>query len=142
MGPVIHEDLAARDLLPGTHLVDSGYVVAEVLVSAQQQQIDVVGPPLGSSSRQQRDGQGYDLHAFVIDWEAQRAQCPQGQQSVKWTPGRSQTGESVIRIRFARATCRVCHLVHSLGSRPILVTSGEAWYLPYFYTEETRTAIP
>jgi transposase len=42
MGPVIHEDLAARDLLPGTHLVDSGYVVAEVLVSAQQQQIDVL----------------------------------------------------------------------------------------------------
>ena len=36
MGPVIHEDLAARDLLPGMHLVDSGYVVAEVLVSAQQ----------------------------------------------------------------------------------------------------------
>jgi len=27
------------------------------------------------------------------------------------------------------------------GSRPILVTSGEAWYLLYFYTEETRTAM-
>jgi transposase len=109
MGPVIQDDLAARDLVPGTHLVDSGYVVADVLVSAQQQhQIDVVGPPLGSSSRQSRDGQGYDLHAFVIDWEAQQAQCPQGQRSVKWTPGRSQTGESVIRVRFDRATCRAC----------------------------------
>jgi transposase len=118
MGPVIHEDLAARDLLPGTHLVDSGYVVAEVLVSAQQQQIDVVGPPLRSSSRQQRDGQGYDLHAFVIDWKAQQAQCPQGQRSVKWTPGRSQTGESVIRIRFARATCRVCATRQACTSSP------------------------
>ena len=28
------------------------------------------------------------------------------------------------------------------GSRPILVTSGEAWYLPYCNTEETRTAMP
>jgi transposase len=120
MAPVIQEDLAARDLLPGTHLVDSGYVVAEVLVSARQQQIDVVGPPLSSSSRQQRDGQGYDLHAFAIDWEGQQAQCPQGHHSVKWTPGQSQTGESVLRIRFDRATCRAC------PARSACTTSPEA----------------
>ena len=116
---LIHEDLAARDLVPGTHLVDSGYVVADVLVSAQtHHQIDVVGPPLSSSSRQQRDGHGYDLHAFGIDWEAQQAQCPQGQRSVKWTPGRSQTGESVIRIRFDRATCRACPTRQACTSSP------------------------
>ena len=28
------------------------------------------------------------------------------------------------------------------GSGPILVTSGEAWYLSHFNTEETRTAMP
>jgi len=138
MGPVIHEDLAARDLLPGMHLVDSGYVVAEVLVSAQQQHIDVVGPPLGSSSWQQRDGQGYDLHTFVIDWEAQQAQCPQGQWSVKWTPGHSQTGESVIRIRFDRATCRAC------PTRPACTSSPEAprqlTVKPRVYHEALQTA--
>ena len=120
MAPVIQEDLAARDLVPGTHLVDSGYVVADVLVNAQQQHIDVVGPPLGSSSRQRRDGYGYDLHAFAIDWEAQQAQCPQGQRSVKWTLGRSQTGESVMRIRFDRAICRAC------PTRSACTTSPEA----------------
>ncbi|HSX82881.1 MAG TPA: transposase, partial [Candidatus Saccharimonadia bacterium] len=121
MAPVIQEDLAARDLVPGTHLVDSGYVVADVLVSAQtHHQIDVVGPPLSSSSRQSRDGQGYDLHTFVINWDAQEAQCPQGHHSVKWTPGQSQTGESVIRIRFDRATCRVC------PTRSVCTTSPEA----------------
>ena len=105
--------------MPGTHLVDSGYVVADVLVSAQtHHQIDVVGPPLSSSSRQQRDGHGYDLHACGIDWEAQQAQCPQGQRSVKWTPGRSQTGESVIRIRFDRATCRACPTRQACTSSP------------------------
>lgn len=31
MGPTIQEDLAQRDLLPGTHLVDTGYVNAELL---------------------------------------------------------------------------------------------------------------
>jgi len=61
MGPVSQDDFAARALLPGTHLVDRGSVVADVLVRAQtHHQIDVVGPPLRSSSRQQRDGHGYD----------------------------------------------------------------------------------
>jgi len=109
MGPMIQEDLAARDLLPGTHLLDSGYVDAELLVTAQtHHQVDVVGPPLGSYSRQHQTGQGYDLQAFVLDWEAQQAHCPQGHRSVKWTPGHDVSGDPVIRIRFDRATCRAC----------------------------------
>jgi transposase len=109
MGPVIEHDLAARDLLPGTHLLDSGYVDADCLVTAQRQyQIDVIGPPFGSYSRQHQSGQGYDLQAFVLDWEAQQAHCPQGQTSVKWTPGHDVSGDPVIRIRFDRATCRAC----------------------------------
>jgi len=109
MGPVIVQDLATRDLLPGTHLLDSGYVDADFLVTAQRQhQIDVVGPPFGSYSWQHQIGQGYDLQAFVIDWEVAQAHCPQGQTSVKWTPGRDVSGDPVVRIRFDRATCRVC----------------------------------
>jgi hypothetical protein len=44
------QDLAARALLPGTHLRDSGYVDAACLVTAQQHQSDVVGPPFGAYS--------------------------------------------------------------------------------------------
>src|ERR671922_2937991 len=62
MDPAIQQDLADRDLLPGTHLLDSGYVDADSLVTAQtQHQIDVVGPPFGSYSRQWRGGEGDDL---------------------------------------------------------------------------------
>ncbi len=89
MGPAIQQDLAAHDVMPGTHLLDSGYVDSHFLVQAQtQHQIDVVGPPFGSYSRQYKAGQGYDLHAFVLDWDREQAQCPQHQTSVKWTPGR------------------------------------------------------
>ena len=73
-----------------------------------QHQIEVVGPAFGSYSHQRRAGQGYDLSAFVIDWEAKQARCPQGQTSVKWTPGRDVSGDPIIRIRFDRATCRAC----------------------------------
>jgi transposase len=66
MGPVIQQDLAQRALLPGTHLLDSGYVDADLLASAQRlHQIDVIGPPFGSYSRQQRAGQGYAVDAFI-----------------------------------------------------------------------------
>jgi transposase len=109
MGPAIQQDLADRALLPGTHLLDNGYVDADLLVTARTpHQIDVVGPPFGSYSRQWREGQGYDLQAFVIDWEAQQARCPQGHTSVHWRPGHDVSGDPVIRIRFDGATCRAC----------------------------------
>jgi transposase len=109
MGPAIQQDLADRDLLPGTHLLDSGYVDADLLVTAQTpHQIDVVGPPFGSYSRQSREGKGYDLQAFVIDWEAQQARCPQGHSSVHWRPGHHVSGDPVMRIRFDGAACRAC----------------------------------
>jgi transposase len=109
MGPIIQDDLTQRDLLPRTHLLDGGYVDADLLVTAQVlHQIDVVGPTFGSYSRQRRAGQGYDLSAFVIEWDAKQARCPQGQTSVKWTPGRDVSGHPVIRIRFDQATCRTC----------------------------------
>jgi transposase len=107
MGPTIHRDLAHRELLPGTHLLDSGYVDADLLVTAQtQHQIDVIGPPFGSYSRQRREGEGYELQAFIIDWEAQQAHCPQGHPSVHWRPGHDVSGDPGIRIRFDRPTCR------------------------------------
>jgi transposase len=109
MGPVIQQDLAQRALLPGTHLLDSGYVDADLLASAQRlHQIDVIGPPFGSYSRQQRAGQGYAVDAFIIDWPAHQARCPEGHTSVKWTPGHDMRGGPVVRIRFDTATCRAC----------------------------------
>jgi transposase len=109
MGPAIQQDLADRGVLPGIHLLDGGYVDADLLVTAHtQHRIDVVGPPFGSYSRQRREGAGYDLQAFIIDWEAQQARCPQGHTSVHWRPGHDVSGDPVIRIRFDGATCRVC----------------------------------
>ena len=81
---------------------------ADFLVTAQQHQIDVVGPPFGSYSWQHKIEHGYDLQAFVLDWDAQQAHCPQGHTSVKWTPGHDVSGDPVFRIRFDQGTCRAC----------------------------------
>jgi transposase len=109
MGPSIVHDLAARDLLLGTHVLDSDYVAADFLVTAQtRHQVDVVGPAFGSYSRQHHAGQGDDLQAFVSDRDAQQARCPQGHTSVHWRPGHDVSGDPVIRIRFDSPTCRAC----------------------------------
>ena len=82
---------------------------ADFLGTAQRQHHSaVVGPAFGSYSRQHQTGQGYDLQAFVLNWEAQQARCPQGHTSVNWRPGRDVSGDPVIRIRFDGATCRAC----------------------------------
>jgi hypothetical protein len=65
MGPPMVQDVAARDLLPGTHRLDSGYGAAAFLVTAQQPQLDVVGPPCGSYRGQHKIAHGDDLQALV-----------------------------------------------------------------------------
>jgi transposase len=91
------------------HLLDGGYVDAKPLVTAQSlHQIDVVGPPFGPYSHQRRAGEGYDLGVFLIDWETQQVRCPQGQTSLRWTPGRDVSGDPVVHIRFHGACCRAC----------------------------------
>jgi hypothetical protein len=48
------------------------------------------------------------VSAFVIDWQAPHARCPQGYTSIRWTPGGGVSGDPVVRIRFHAATCRAC----------------------------------
>jgi transposase len=109
MAPAIVHGLAARDLLPSPHGLDSGSVDADFLVTAQtRHQVDVVGPAFGSYSRQHHTGQGDDLQAFVLDWEAQQARGPQGYTRTHWRPGHDVSGDPVIRIRFDGPTCRAC----------------------------------
>jgi transposase len=109
MGPRVQDDVARRALRPGVHLLDGGDVDAERLVTARStHQMAVVGPPFGSSSHQRRARDGSELGAFLIDWASQQARCPQGQTSIRWSPGRDVSGDPVVRIRFHGPTCRAC----------------------------------
>ena len=109
MGPAIHHDLAQRDLLPSTHLLDGGYVDAELLVTAQaQHQIDVVGPPFGSYSRQRRAGQGYDLIRFRDRLGGATGALSSRAYQCQMDPWTGCPGDPVVRIRFDTATCRAC----------------------------------
>jgi transposase len=106
--PILNR-LAARDLLPATQLVDTGYVDAAALVAARDcYGVELVGPAMPDVSRQGRAKQGYDLASFVVDWAAQRVVCPAGQASAAWTASRERHGRPVAHVRFDTATCRAC----------------------------------
>jgi transposase len=105
----IQQALAARDLTPREHLLDAGYVDAEVVVRSQADySIEVVGPVPRDTSWQARAGQGYDVSQFPIDWDHHTLTCPRGQQSQVWSESQDTFGNPVIHVRFAPAACSAC----------------------------------
>jgi transposase len=99
----IQEELAKAGLKPQEHMVDTGYVDAELLASSDQRGINLIGPTMPDSSWQAKAGKGFDLAHFSIDWRKQQATCPQGQTSSRL----SQAGER-MEIVFAADTCAKC----------------------------------
>jgi transposase len=105
----IHARLAHRQVLPATHLVDSGYVDVDTLIESEDQHgVAVVGPLARDPSWQAKANEGFDISAFQVDWTAKQVVCPQGQVSRKWIDGQMSTGEPIIHIHWTRATCLAC----------------------------------
>src|SRR3954453_9691559 len=104
--------LAARDLLPATHIVDTGYVrTGNLVTSRQAYQIDLLGPMYDDRQWQAKDPDGFDLAQFHIDWEARVVTCPNGQRSTGWSESRTarQGGQRTqIHIQFAPSACAAC----------------------------------
>jgi transposase len=105
----LHARLAEHELLPGQHLVDTGYVDADVLVESQTRyQVDIVGPVPPDVSWQAKDAERFDHSRFIIDWEAERVCCPAGEVSQSWGMSYDRHGKAVVRVRFPPARCRAC----------------------------------
>jgi transposase len=115
--PVIQAELDRVGLLPAQQLVDAGYIHGRNLVaSARDYAIDLVGPIAEDHQWQAKAGQGFDVAHFQIDWDAQRVTCPQGHQSLRWYETQTARGRTMIHIDFATADCTLCP-VRSLCTR-------------------------
>src|SRR6266849_4758978 len=107
----LHERLAEKQVLPNQHLVDTGYVDAEILAKSQQDhQIDVVGPALPDTSWSSKEAERFDQSQFSIDWQAKSVICPAGQTSRDWGHIPERHGKPSLRIRFPLPVCRSCPL--------------------------------
>jgi transposase len=107
--PRIHAALQQRGLLPGTHIVDTGFLDAELLVeSPKHYGVDLLGPTRLDDHWQAQAGAGFDAQHFQIDWARQHATCPAGKTSIGWTPAADSRGNAVIKVKFSSKDCRCC----------------------------------
>src|SRR5215207_7432719 len=107
--PLIHEALEERDLLPDRQFVDTGYVDAELLAESKQNYgVDLYGRTRPDYKWQAREGSGFEAAAFTIDWENEVAICPEGKQSLSWTPAIDRQDTKVMKIKFSGKDCMPC----------------------------------
>jgi transposase len=105
----LHHALEQKQLLPGEHLVDAGYVDAESLIASQRDfGVSPCSPVREKVSWQAKAGQGFDLASFQIDWDKQVVICPQGQTSAEWRSRQQGERKPVIQVRFPVSVCRTC----------------------------------
>jgi len=109
----VHQALAAEHRLPGEHLVDAGYIDADLLVKMKRDYgVQLVGPPRGPKGWQTTVPGAFTAYDFTLDWEQERAKCPNGKTSVSWKcyhqGGRYP--RDLVKVRFATTDCRVCPL--------------------------------
>ena len=117
--PQIHAALEQRGLLPGTHIVDTGFLDAELFVASRDDYgIDLLGPTRLDDHWHAREGAGVDAQHFQIDWDQQQATCPAGKASISWTPAVDSRGNAVIKVKFSSKDCRRCdHFAQCVRSK-------------------------
>jgi transposase len=104
----IHDALTARNLKPGRHYLDSGYLSAALVVAARTHRgITLIGPLLADTSTQARAGNGYARADFTIDYDTRTVTCPQGKTSQTWTPC-TQRGQTAAVATFSTTDCGPC----------------------------------
>jgi transposase len=134
-----HKALENKKLLPAEHLLDAGYVDGELSVSSRREYgIEVIGPARPNASWQAKAakvGQGYDVSAFTVDWDAKRVTCPNGSTNSSWTPHLDTWGNSVISVRFLKADCLQC------PARALCTHSATAPRHVTFRTKDNHQAI-
>lgn len=107
--PKVHEDLQAKGLLPAVHLVDTGFLDADLIATSKRDYgVNLLGPTRPDVKWQAKEGTGFDAQRFAIDWERQQATCPAGKISTGWTPAIDKRTNHVIKIKFSGKDCRVC----------------------------------
>jgi transposase len=120
--PEVHRDLEAADLLPATHLVDTGFLDAELIATSRRDDgVDLLGPTRPDLKWQAKEGTGFEAQRFAIDWERQQATCPRGKTSISWTPAVDKRTNEVIKIKFSTTDCRNC------VSRPLCLRSTKRY---------------
>jgi transposase len=107
--PRIHAHLKENDLLPKEHLVDTGYLDAQLLLDTPKDfGVDLIGPTRRDYHWQGQADEGFALKDFKVDWDKQEATCPAGRTSHSWTSAVDNRGADVLKVKFSFRDCSPC----------------------------------
>jgi transposase len=95
-------------LLPEIHMVDQGYLEADLLISSQKKGIDLLGPVPSSKSWQDKTEGAFDHSQFHIDWVARVATCPRGKTSAFCSDRKTWRGTPNLTFAFRAEDCLPC----------------------------------
>jgi transposase len=95
--PAIPARLQDKGLLPGVHLVDTGYLDGPLMAESRP-----------DYKWQAKAGDGFDAAHFAIDWERTQATCPRGKISSSWMPAIGRQKNEVIKVMFSSKDCGPC----------------------------------
>ena len=103
----LHAALQEKALLPSWHMVDTGYLDAELLATSQRDYgVELWGPTRQDVRWQAHVAGGFDVRQFVINWDQQYATCPAGHTSIRWRPAIENRDNEVIKMKCSSTDCR------------------------------------
>jgi transposase len=109
MLPTIQAHLAARNLAPQEHLVDSGSMPGDQFRPRRHASpIDVIGPASTHRSWHAQAGNGVGAAQGVIAGAARQATCPHGKTRAVWVERENRHGQAAIQIWCAKKACAAC----------------------------------
>ncbi|GHO48452.1 transposase [Ktedonospora formicarum] len=128
----LHSRLDEQQLLPDQHLMDMGYVDAEVLAESHRRyHVDIVGPVMPDTSWASKEAGRFDQSQFLLDWQAKQAVCPAGHTSRDWGHIPDRHGKPSLRVRFPLSRCRCCPLHDQctpVAAKVLILRPDEASY--------------
>ncbi|MBA2678745.1 MAG: transposase [Ktedonobacteraceae bacterium] len=121
--PNIHDHLATHTLFPQQHVVDTGYVDVQAIVTSRTvYRVDLFGPSRQDYHWQARQQTGFEASQFAINWQQACTICPAGKTSTGWTHAQDRRGNPVIKVKFSVQDCRPCEhrqsCTHSRSDSP------------------------
>ena len=95
-----HDTHAHKGVLPDSHIVDTGYLDAELLVTSQRDYgVDFVGPTRADYQWQAQAAQGFAARSCHINWDQRQVICPRGHRSISWIPAVANRSGCIACIR-------------------------------------------
>lgn len=111
MTQALHQALADKQLTPGVHIVDSGYVDADLLTTTfEAYGLDLIGPARRDKSWQAQTEGAFDFTAFEVHWDERFAICPGGKRTSSWVERPGPLGSPKIHAKFRLKDCGRCPL--------------------------------